>query len=44
MMNVIGPVQFHPTIMKAVQTPVGNRRLRWAGLVEKVGFEPGVKE
>ena len=25
-------------------SPVGNRSLRWEGFVEKVGFEPGVKE
>ena len=25
-------------------SPVGKRSLRWEGFVEKVGFEPGVKE
>jgi len=25
-------------------SPVGKRSLRWARFVEKVGFEPGVKE
>ena len=25
-------------------SPVGKRNLRWEGFVEKVGFEPGVKE
>jgi len=29
--------------MKAVLA-VGKRCLRWEGFVEKVGFEPGVKE
>jgi len=24
--------------------PVGKKSLRWKGFVEKVGFEPGVKE
>ena len=39
-MSMIGPVQscFHEG------SPVGKRSLRWAGFVEKVGFEPGVKE
>ena len=40
MMNVIGPVQSHCH----EGSPVGKRSLRWEGLVEKVGFEPGVKE
>jgi len=37
---VIGPVQYrcHEA------SPVGKRNLRWEGFVEKVGFEPGVKE
>jgi len=40
MMSVIGPVQSccHEG------SPVGKRSLRWEGFVEKVGFEPGVKE
>ena len=40
MMSVIGPVQsrYHEG------SPVGKRSLRWEGFVEKVGFEPGVKE
>ena len=25
-------------------SPVGKRNLRWEGFVEKVGFEPGMKE
>ena len=25
-------------------SPVGKRSLRWEAFVEKVGFEPGVKE
>jgi len=25
-------------------SPVGKRSLRWEGFVEKVGFQPGVKE
>ena len=39
-MSMIGPVQSrcHGGI------PVGKRNLRWEGFVEKVGFEPGVKE
>jgi len=39
-MSVIGPVQsrYHEG------SPVGKRNLRWKGFVEKVGFEPGVKE
>jgi len=40
-MSVIGPVQsnYHEG------SPVGKRSmLRWEGFVEKVGFEPGVKE
>ena len=40
MLSVTGPVQFrdHEGSM------VGKRSLRWEGFVEKVGFEPGVKE
>ena len=38
--NMIGPVQSH--CYKG--SPVGKRSLRWEGFVEKVGFEPGVKE
>ena len=37
---MIGPVQFHCH----EGSPVGKRNLRWEGFVEKVGFEPGVKE
>ena len=39
-MSMIGPVQSrcHES------SPVGKRNLRWEGFVEKVGFEPGVKE
>ena len=40
MMSVIGPVQSH----YHEGSPVGKRSLRWEGFVEKVGFEPGVKE
>ena len=39
-MSMIGPVQFR--CHKG--SPVGKRNLRWEGFVEKVGFEPGVKE
>ena len=39
-MSVIGPVQSHCH----EGSPVGERSLRWEGFVEKVGFEPGVKE
>jgi len=39
-MSVIGPVQSH----YREGSPVGKRSLRWEGFVEKVGFEPGVKE
>ena len=40
MMSVIGPVQsrYHEG------SPIGIRSPRWEGFVEKVGFEPGVKE
>ena len=38
MMSVIGPVQ------SRYREAVGKRNLRWKGIVEKVGFEPGVKE
>ena len=37
-MSVIGPVPL------SRGSPVGKRNLRWKGFVEKVGFEPGVKE
>jgi len=39
-MSMIGPVQsrYHKG------SPVGKRNLRWEGFVEKVGFEPEVKE
>jgi len=39
-MNVIGPVHSHYD----EGSPVGRRSLRWEGFVEKVGFEPGMKE
>ena len=39
-MSVIGPVQSH----YHEGSPVGKRSLRWEGFVEKVGFEPGVKQ
>jgi len=40
MMSVIGPVQssYHEG------SPVDKKSLRWEGLVEKVGFQPGVKK
>jgi len=37
-MRVIGPVQSH------CHDLAGKKSLRWEGFVEKVGFEPGVKE
>jgi len=39
-MSMIGPVQSccHEG------SPIGKRSLRWEGFVEKVGFEPRVKE
>ena len=40
MMSMLGPVQSH----YHEGSPVGKRSLRWEGFVEKVGFEPGVKE
>ena len=40
LMSVIGPVQSHCH----EGSPVGKISLRWEGFVEKVGFEPGVKE
>ena len=40
MMSIIGPVQSR--YCEAVQQV--KRNLRWEGFVEKVGFEPGVKE
>jgi len=39
-MSMIGPVQSHCY----EGSPVDKRSLRWEGFVEKVGFEPGVKE
>jgi len=39
-MSMIGPVQSRCP----EGSPVGKRSLRWKGFVEKVGFEPGVKE
>jgi len=39
-MSMIGPVQSYCH----EGSPVGKRSLRWEGFVEKVGFEPGVKE
>ena len=39
-MSMIGPVQSH--CHDGCQ--VDKRSLRWEGFVEKVGFEPGVKE
>ena len=39
-MSMIGPVQSRCH----EGSPVGERNLRWEGFVEKVGFEPGVKE
>jgi len=40
MMSVIGPVQSRCH----EGNPVDKRSLRWKRFVEKVGFEPGVKE
>jgi len=40
LMSMIGPVQSH----YHEGSPVGSRSLRWEGFVEKVGFEPRVKE
>jgi len=40
MMSMLGPVQSH----YREGSPVGKRSLSWEGFVEKVGFEPGVKE
>jgi len=40
MMSMIGPVQSHCH----EGSPVFKRSPRWEGIVEKVGFEPGVKE
>jgi len=39
-MSVIGPVQSH----YHEGSPVGRSQLRLEGFVEKVGFEPEVKE
>ena len=39
-MSMIGPVQSRCH----EGSPVCKRSLRWEGFVEKVGFEPGVKE
>ena len=39
-MSMIGPVQSRCH----EGSPVGKRSLTWEGFVEKVGFEPGVKE
>ena len=39
-MSMIGLVRSHCH----EGSPVGKRSLRWEGFVEKVGFEPGVKE
>ena len=39
-MSMIGPVQSRCH----EGSPVGKRSLRWEGFIEKVGFEPGVKE
>jgi len=38
--SMIGPVQSRCH----EGSPVGKRSLSWEGFVEKVGFEPGVKE
>jgi len=40
-MSVIGPVRSSPVIMGQSSR---QRSLRWKGFVEKVGFEPRVKE
>jgi len=42
LMSVIGPVQSH--YHEGMPTAVSKRILRWEGFVEKVGFEPGVRE
>jgi len=39
-MTVIRPVQTH----YHEGSPVSKRSLRWEGFIEKVGFEPGVKD
>ena len=39
-MSMIGPVQSHCH----EGSPVDKRSLWWEGFVEKVGFEPGMKE
>ena len=39
-MSMIGPVQSRCH----EGSPVSKRNLRWGGFVEKVDFEPGVKE
>ena len=52
-MSMIGPVQSRchegsvvnaRCFLKSGRYPVGKRSLRWEGFVEKVCFEPGVKE
>jgi len=40
-MNLIGPVHSH---CREGSPIVKGSLLRWEGFVEKVGFEPGVKE
>jgi len=39
-MSMIGPAQSHCH----EGSPAGERSLRWEAFVEKVGFEPGMKE
>jgi len=41
-MSMIGTVQSQSRCHEG--SPVGKRNLWWEGFVEKVGFEPGVKE
>ena len=43
-MSMIGPVQSRCQCHEGSLVLVGKRSLRWEGFVEKVGFEPGVKE
>jgi len=40
-MSVISPIQSHD---HEGSTMSKEEKLRWGGLVEKVGFEPGVKK